>query len=82
VRAFADQICAFVPMKCTVLGTEGFGRSDIRANLCRFFEGDRYCIAHAAIAALAAEGKMNGKYVVQVTKQHKVDIERLGPAAV
>ena len=43
----------------TVLGTDGFGRSDTRANLRAFFEVDRYYIAHAAIAALAAEGKMN-----------------------
>jgi pyruvate dehydrogenase E1 component len=50
VRAFADQIRAFVPMRYTVLGTDGFGRSDTRANLRRFFEVDRYHIAHAAIA--------------------------------
>jgi pyruvate dehydrogenase E1 component len=57
VRQFADQIRAFVPMKYTVLGTDGFGRSDTRANLRRHFEVDRYYIAHAAIAALAAEGE-------------------------
>jgi hypothetical protein len=47
----AFQIRAFVSMKYTVLGTDGFGRSDTRANLRRFFEVDRYYIAHAAIAA-------------------------------
>ena len=57
VRAYADQIRAFVPMSYTVLGTDGFGRSDTRANLRRFFEVDRYYIAHAAIAALAKEGR-------------------------
>src|SRR5690606_41226273 len=54
VRAHPDQIRAFVPMRYTVLGTDGFGRSDTRANLRRFFEVARYHIAHAAIAALAA----------------------------
>jgi pyruvate dehydrogenase complex dehydrogenase (E1) component len=44
-----------------VLGTDGFGRSDTRANLRRFFEVDRYYIAHAAIAALAKEGKMTAR---------------------
>ena len=48
--AIADQIRAFVPQTYTVLGTDGFGRSDTRVNLRRFFEVDRYYIAHAAIA--------------------------------
>jgi pyruvate dehydrogenase E1 component len=79
VRAFADQIRAFVPMKYTVLGTDGFGRSDTRANLRRFFEVDRYYIAHAAIAALAAEGKMNWKDVARAIKQYKIDAEKANP---
>ena len=79
VRAFADQIRAFVPMHYTVLGTDGFGRSDTRANLRRFFEVDRYYIAHAAIAALAAEGKMNGKDVARAIKQYKIDTDKGNP---
>ncbi|WP_295364172.1 pyruvate dehydrogenase (acetyl-transferring), homodimeric type [Arenimonas sp.] len=82
VRAFADQIRAFVPMHYTVLGTDGFGRSDTRANLRRFFEVDRYYIAHAAIAALAAEGKMNGKDVARAIKQYKIDPEKANPTGV
>jgi pyruvate dehydrogenase E1 component len=79
VRAFADQIRAFVPGHYTVLGTDGFGRSDTRANLRRFFEVDRYYIAHAAIAALAVEGKMNGKDVARAIKQYKIDAKALNP---
>ena len=45
VRAFADRIRAFVPATYTVLGSDGFGRSDTRANLRRHFEVDRYYIA-------------------------------------
>jgi len=82
VRAFADQIRAFVPMKYTVLGTDGFGRSDTRANLRRFFEVDRYYIAHAAIAALAAEGKMNSKDVARAIKMYKIDAEKANPIGV
>src|SRR5688572_6370009 len=81
VRAFADQIRAFVPMQYTVLGTDGFGRSDTRANLRRFFEVDRYYIAHAAVAALAAEGKMNAKDVARAIKQYRIDTERVSPSA-
>jgi len=82
VRQFADQIRAFVPMKYTVLGTDGFGRSDTRANLRRHFEVDRYYIAHAAIAALAAEGKMNAKDVARAIKVFNIDAEKANPVGV
>lgn len=82
VRAFADQIRAFVPMHYTVLGTDGFGRSDTRENLRRFFEVDRYYIAHAAIAALAAEGKMSGKDVARAIKMYNIDAEKANPIGV
>nr|MBP6309812.1 pyruvate dehydrogenase (acetyl-transferring), homodimeric type [Arenimonas sp.] len=82
VRAFADQIRAFVPMHYTVLGTDGFGRSDTRSNLRRFFEVDRYYIAHAAIAALAAEGKMSAKDVARAIKMYNIDAEKANPIGV
>ena len=80
VRTFADQIRAFVPQRYTVLGTDGFGRSDTRANLRRFFEVDRYHIAQAAISALAAEGKMNAKDVARAIKTFGIDPEKVDPA--
>ncbi|MBJ6982202.1 pyruvate dehydrogenase (acetyl-transferring), homodimeric type [Luteimonas sp. MC1572] len=79
VRAFPDQIRAFVPMHYTVLGTDGFGRSDTRANLRRHFEVDRFHIAHAAIAALAAEGKMTPKDVSRAIKQYKIAVDTPNP---
>ncbi|MEJ2791113.1 MULTISPECIES: pyruvate dehydrogenase (acetyl-transferring), homodimeric type [unclassified Pseudoxanthomonas] len=82
VRAYADQIRAFVPAAYTVLGTDGFGRSDTRANLRRHFEVDRYYIAHAAIAALAKEGKMTAKDVSRAIKQYKIDVEKANPIGV
>jgi pyruvate dehydrogenase E1 component len=82
VRAYADQIRAFVPMRYTVLGTDGFGRSDTRANLRRFFEVDRYYIAHAAIAALAQDGKMNAKDVARAIKVFKIDADKANPVGV
>ena len=56
VSALADLIRPWVPRSYTALGTDGFGRSDTRAALRRFFEVDRNSIALAAITALAAEG--------------------------
>lgn len=70
--SYADRLRGFVPMRYTVLGSDGFGRSDTHANLCRHFEVDRFHIAHAAIAALAAEGKMTAKGVARAIKQYKI----------
>ena len=82
VRAYADQIRGFIPGHYTVLGTDGFGRSDTRANLRRFFEVDRHYIAHAAIAALAQQGVMNGKDVARAIKQFGVDPNKANPIGV
>ncbi len=82
VRQYADQIRAFVPMRYHVLGTDGFGRSDTRANLRRFFEVDRHYIAHAAIAALAAEGEMTAKDVSRAIKTFGIDPDKANPVGV
>jgi pyruvate dehydrogenase E1 component len=50
--------------------------------LRRFFEVDCYYIAHSAIAALAAEGKINSKDVARAIKQYKIDAESANPATV
>jgi pyruvate dehydrogenase E1 component len=84
VREFADQIRAFMPegMRYTVLGTEGFGRSDTREHLRDFFEVDRYWIAHAALSALAKEGKVSSKDVSRAIKEYKLDPEKPNPLTV
>ena len=82
VRAFPNQIREFVPARYTVLGTDGFGCSDTRANLRRHFEVDRFHIAHAAIAALAADGKMTRKDVARAVKQYKLDLGKPNPLGV
>ncbi|MCD9031163.1 pyruvate dehydrogenase (acetyl-transferring), homodimeric type [Luteimonas sp. Y-2-2-4F] len=83
VRAIPDQIRAFVPAGVyTVLGTDGFGRSDTRANLRRFFEVDRFHIAHAAIDALAKDGKMTAKDVSRAIKLYKIEVEAPNPLTV
>jgi pyruvate dehydrogenase E1 component len=76
VRAYPEQVRAFVPMRYTVLGTDGYGRSDTRENLRRHFEVNRYYVAQAAVAALATDGKMNAKEVVRAIKLYKIDAEK------
>ncbi len=84
VRQYADQIRAYLPkgMAYTVLGTDGFGRSDTRANLRRFFEVDRNWIAHAAVSALADEGKLKRSDVTKAIKLYGIDVEKLNPMGV
>jgi pyruvate dehydrogenase E1 component len=84
VRQYADQVRAYLPkgMAYTVLGTDGFGRSDTRANLRRFFEVDRHWIAHAAISALADEGKLKRTDVAKAIKLYGLDVEKANPMGV
>lgn len=79
VRAFAEQIRAFVPSDYYVLGTDGFGRSDTRARLRHFFEVDRFHIAYTAIAALARQGKLPDKTVKAAAKKYRIDPAKPNP---
>lgn len=80
VKSYADQIRPFLPGRYIVLGTDGFGRSDRRAQLRRFFEVDRYHIAVAALQGLADEGKLAPSQVAAAIKRFGVDTERPEPA--
>ena len=53
IRAFAEQIRPFLSAPYSVLGTDGFGRSDTRENLRSFFEVNRYHVVIAALKSLA-----------------------------
>jgi pyruvate dehydrogenase E1 component len=58
-RAYPQLIAAYVEARFVALGTDGFGRSDTRAAIRRFFEVDRYHIALAALQALAEAGSLD-----------------------
>ncbi|MFT3897735.1 MAG: pyruvate dehydrogenase (acetyl-transferring), homodimeric type [Thermomonas sp.] len=79
VRTFANQVREFVPMRYSVLGTDGYGRSDTRTNLRRHFEVDRFHVAHAAVAALAADGKLTPKDVARAIKVFGIDAGKTNP---
>ena len=73
VKNFAEQIRAFVPNRYTVLGTDGFGRSDSRENLRRFFEVDANHIAAAAMVDLYREGAVSDKDLQAALKKYDID---------
>jgi pyruvate dehydrogenase E1 component len=79
VKAYTEQIRAFVPSRYTVLGTDGFGRSDTREALRRFFEIDRYYIVIAALKSLAAEGTISPTKVEAAIKKYGLDPEKANP---
>jgi pyruvate dehydrogenase E1 component len=78
-RTFAEQIRPFVPRRYVVLGTDGFGRSDTREKLRRFFEIDRHYIAVAALKALADEGTVPAAKVADALKKYGVDAGKPAP---
>jgi pyruvate dehydrogenase E1 component len=79
IRAFAEQIRAFVPRRYVVLGTDGFGRSDTREKLRQFFEVDRHYIAVAALKALADDGEIPAAKVAEAIKKYGVDGAKPAP---
>ena len=79
VRAFAEQIRPHVPRRYTVLGTDGFGRSDTREKLRRFFEVDRHHVAVAALAALAADGTVPARRAAEAVARYGIDPDRPDP---
>jgi len=80
IKAFADQIRPFVPGTYRVLGTDGYGRSDYRRKLRRFFEVDRYFVALAALSALAQEGAVPAETVAKAIARYGTDPEKPNPA--
>lgn len=80
MRSFADQIRPYInDRKFTVLGTDGFGRSDTRKQLRKFFEVNRYYVVVAALKALADEGQVPLKTVSEAIKKYNIDINKPAP---
>jgi pyruvate dehydrogenase E1 component len=79
VRAFAEQIRPYVPRRYTVLGTDGYGRSDTREQLRRFFEVDRHHVTVAALKALADEGTVPAARVGEALKKYGIDPKKPAP---
>ena len=82
MRTFADQIRPFVKGTYRVLGTDGFGRSDFRKQLRRFFEVDRYYVAVAALKALADDGAVSASVVAKAIQKYNIDPNKPYPPSV
>jgi pyruvate dehydrogenase E1 component len=82
IKMLADQIRPFVPRSYTVLGTDGFGRSDQRSELRRFFEVDRHYIAFTTLKALADEGSVAISTLMDAMAKYGIDPEKPNPVQV
>jgi pyruvate dehydrogenase E1 component len=82
MKTVADQIRQWVPGRYAVLGTDGFGRSDSRAELRRFFEVDRHYVVIAALKALADDGKIDMQTVTRAMQSFGIDPEKPNPLSV
>jgi pyruvate dehydrogenase E1 component len=79
MRAVAEQVRKWVPGRYTVLGTDGYGRSDSRAALRYHFEVDRRFIVLAALTALADEGKIDRATVGKAIEALEIDAAKTNP---
>jgi len=79
MKIVPDQIRQWVPGRFIVLGTDGYGRSDCRAELRKHFEVDRHHIVLAALRALADERKLDVATVKSCMKKYGIDPDKPNP---
>ena len=79
IKNYADQVRKFVPGSYRVLGTDGFGRSDSRANLRRHFEVDAAYVCYAALYELYQAGELDAKTLSKAMTDLGIDPEKINP---
>jgi pyruvate dehydrogenase E1 component len=82
MKLYAEQIRAFVPDKYYVLGTDGYGRSDTRQKLRKFFEIDRYYVATTALKALGDRELITYEQVAEAVKRYGINPDKPNPLSV
>ncbi|MBT4160378.1 MAG: pyruvate dehydrogenase (acetyl-transferring), homodimeric type [Gammaproteobacteria bacterium] len=80
MKTYADQIREFVPRTYNVLGTDGFGRSDTRARLRKFFEVDRHYIVVAALSSLVQDNVIEATQVAKAIDAYGINPDKPDPA--
>ena len=83
MRSYAEQIRPYLGDKhYATLGTDGYGRSDMRSQLRKFFEVNKYYVAVGALKALADTGEIDKKVVAEAIKKYGIDPEKPNPTTV
>ena len=79
MKTMGEQLARWIPNDFQALGTDGYGRSETRPALRRFFEIDAECITVAVLYQLSRQGKIPAKDVTKAIKELGVDPEKLNP---
>jgi pyruvate dehydrogenase E1 component len=79
VRALPASLARWLPGPLTPLGTDGFGRSEARAQLRAHFEVDARHVTAAALSALAREGRLDARAVADTIRKLGIDPDRPDP---
>jgi len=81
MKQYSEQLRAYMPADKTyvTLGTDGFGRSDSREQLRRFFEVDRQFIVVAALSALLKDGKIKQAVLEKALSDYGISHDKLDP---
>ncbi|PKG97345.1 pyruvate dehydrogenase (acetyl-transferring), homodimeric type [Paraglaciecola sp. MB-3u-78] len=79
VKGYSDQVRAFIDTDYRCLGTDGFGRSDSRANLRTHFEVNAAYIVVASLYELAKRGEVDKKVVTEAIKRFDINTDKLNP---
>ena len=79
MKAYAEQLRRYIPGTLHVLGTDGFGRSDSRETLRRFFEVDRYFIVISALKGLSDNGVIDSSVVSEAIELFSIDPNKPNP---
>jgi pyruvate dehydrogenase E1 component len=79
VRAYPQLIAPYIEGRFVSLGTDGFGRSDNRPALRRFFEVDRHSIVLATLATLSRLGDLPKESASQAIERYGIDAEAAAP---
>jgi pyruvate dehydrogenase E1 component len=79
VRAYAQLIAPYVRGRFVALGTDGFGRSDTRAVLRRFFEVDRHSIVQATLHALAEQDRVPKQWAAEAIVRYGIATDDVAP---
>ena len=76
MRLYSDQIRPYLEKSFYSLGTDGYGRSDTRQNLRKFFEVDKEHIVTYSLSILAKEQLIPSKYAKDAIKKYNIDSEK------
>lgn len=82
MRSYADQLREFIPGEFVVLGTDGYGRSDTRDRLRRFFEISAEHVAYAALRSLSNSGDLPLEVVQEALLELGLSSDRIDPMSV